>query len=69
MMIYKPLPVEVRVTLEQHSLLLGPTQSSIKKGEDTFLMSYIQKRTPVIPEELTTQFKKVSSTINFYVCY
>nr|SVE79837.1 EOG090X0GV5 [Daphnia magna]SVE82248.1 EOG090X0GV5 [Daphnia magna] len=58
MMIYKPLPVEVRVTLEQHSLLLGPTQSSIKKGEDTFLMSYIQTRTPVIPEELTTQFKK-----------
>nr|SVE70765.1 EOG090X0GV5 [Daphnia similis]SVE71394.1 EOG090X0GV5 [Daphnia similis]SVE72027.1 EOG090X0GV5 [Daphnia similis]SVE72654.1 EOG090X0GV5 [Daphnia similis] len=58
MMIYKPLPVEIRVTLEQQSLLSHPTQSSIKKSEEGFLMSYIQPRTPVIPEDLTTQFKK-----------
>ncbi|KAI9560723.1 hypothetical protein GHT06_011673 [Daphnia sinensis] len=58
MMFYQPLPAEVRVTLAQHSLLSGSTQSNEKKLEDRFLMSYIQPRTSIIPEELTAQFKK-----------
>nr|SVE76105.1 EOG090X0GV5 [Daphnia hispanica] len=58
MTIYKTLPVEVRVTLEQQSRIVGPLKSNSKKGEDGFLMSYVQPRTCADTEELAVQFKK-----------
>lgn len=61
MMIYQPLPVEIRVTLEQQSWILGSTKSNEKKGGEGFLMSYVQPRTSTDIGDLTTQFKKVSS--------
>nr|SVE73904.1 EOG090X0GV5 [Daphnia atkinsoni] len=58
MMIYQPLPVEIRVTLEQQSWILGSTKSNEKKGGEGFLMSFVQPRTSTDIGDLTTQFKK-----------
>lgn len=64
LMIYKPLPTEVRVTLQKQCRNLGSTSvSSRKEGE--FLTEYIQTRASREIEDLDTQLKKVKNLFLF----
>lgn len=65
LMIYKPLPTEVRVTLQKQCRNLGSTSVSSRKEGGEFLAEYIQTRASREIEDLDTQLKKVKTYFNF----
>lgn len=63
--VYSALPIATRVTVEQHSHVLGSTTGVLEKGGHKFLLNYMNKRASNYQfNDLATEIQKVS---NIYI--